>query len=357
MTSVAFEDVERSFGSTRVLQRFSLAIASGQFMTLLGPSGCGKTTTLRLLAGLLRPDRGRIFMGERLVADAARTFCLPPEARNVGLVFQSYALWPHMTVLENVAYPLKVRKTDGPDRGRQAKRMLELVHLTALADRYPWQLSGGQQQRVALARALVFRPDVLLLDEPLSNLDERLREDLRGELKDIQRQTGNTTVLVTHDQREAMALSDELVVMEAGQVLQRGSPEALYARPATRFVAEFMGVADLLPGNLDASGHFRHLGQPLAAQTVTRSDGITPEAAVLAVVRPEQWQPCAPDLPGAVPVVVDSSMYLGDSSEYRVHSTAAPIGTWRVRLASGAPPLVTGATVGLRPHAYHIISG
>jgi iron(III) transport system ATP-binding protein len=217
-----------------------------EFLTLLGPSGCGKTTTLMSIAGFQRPDAGTISCGDRVFVDQARKIYLAAEDRNLGMVFQSYAIWPHLTVFGNVAFPLKIRKMKKDAVRRRVDEVLELVELAGYAERYPHELSGGQQQRVALARALVYSPGVLLLDEPFSNLDAKLRERARSWLKRLQTELGLTTVFVTHDQDEALSLSDRIVVMNAGTVLQVGSPEDIYHRPNTRFVAEFLGHCNVL---------------------------------------------------------------------------------------------------------------
>src|SRR5687768_14554718 len=221
MPGVRVEEVAKRFGGVRAVDGVSLDVPDGRLVTLLGPSGCGKTTTLRMIAGLEQNDAGRIWIGDRLVSDAARGTFVPPERREIGMVFQSYAIWPHMTVFANVAYPLEVRR--GNERGRIRERViaaLRLVELEHLAERPATALSGGQQQRVAIARALVFEPAVLLMDEPLSNLDARLREQMRIELRALQQRLGITTIYVTHDQEEAMVLSDLIAVMDGGQIRQ-----------------------------------------------------------------------------------------------------------------------------------------
>ncbi|HEY0296051.1 MAG TPA: ABC transporter ATP-binding protein [Bordetella sp.] len=232
--------IAKSFGAKVAVQVDALSIAEGEFLTLLGPSGCGKTTLLMMLAGFIQPDRGEIRAGMR---DITR---LPPEQRNFGMVFQGYALFPHLSVRDNIAYPLRRRGTDAAALRKRVDAMLELVQLPHLADRMPKQLSGGQQQRVALARALVFEPDIVLLDEPLSALDANLRHDLQGELKAIHQETGRTFVCVTHDQDEALSMSDRIAVMRDGHIIQLADPYTLYNRPASRFVAKFMGAKNFL---------------------------------------------------------------------------------------------------------------
>ncbi|HZS33453.1 MAG TPA: ABC transporter ATP-binding protein, partial [Methylomirabilota bacterium] len=240
MTELELRGIRKSFGRTVAVAGIELAVDRAELVGVLGPSGCGKTTTLRIVAGFERPDQGDV------VIQGRRVTALPPHRRDIGIVFQSYALFPHMTVFQNVAYGLRVRglpKTGIADRVADA---LHLVHLRELADRYPRQLSGGQQQRVALARAVVIRPTVLLLDEPLSNLDARLRQEMRGELRRLQRRLEIATVFVTHDQEEALSMADRIVVMNAGRVEQIGTAEEIYTRPRTRFVAEFIGTCNFL---------------------------------------------------------------------------------------------------------------
>ena len=231
MSDVHCEGLTKSFGSTPVLKAFDLKVESGAFVSLLGASGCGKTTALRLVAGLETPDTGRITVGERVVCDVDARVFVAPEERRIGMVFQSYAVWPHMTVLENVAYPLRVRGVSKADREAETRRILEIVGLDGLEGRMPAQLSGGQQQRVALARGLIMQPDVLLLDEPLSNLDAKLRLRMRRDIRRIQQDTGFTVLYVTHDQDEALAISDRLVILEEGVILAQGTPDALRDHP------------------------------------------------------------------------------------------------------------------------------
>ncbi len=248
MAKLAVTDLVKRYGSQTVVKGFNCQLQEGKFLVLLGPSGCGKTTILRMVAGLLHPDAGEIRVDGRQLAGPG--WGIPPEQRQMAMVFQNYAVWPHKTVYENVAYGLRIRGIREPELGRRVTAALRLVHLGALAKRYPAELSGGQQQRVALARALVVEPAILLLDEPLSNLDAVLREQMRFELREIQRQLGVTAIHVTHDQAEAMVLADHLVVLRDGVVEQEGRPEEMYLRPATRFVAGFLGATNLVPGTL-----------------------------------------------------------------------------------------------------------
>ena len=240
MSDIRLEAVTKRYGTFTAADQVDLSVTQGEFVTILGPSGSGKTTLLSLIAGLNRPTSGRIFIGGRDVTNATA------QERNIGLVFQSYALFPHMTVLENVLFPLGVRKIGGAEADRLARDALKLVRLDGLEARRPSQLSGGQQQRVALARAVVFKPDILLLDEPLGALDRKLREELQVELKQLQRTLGVTTLLVTHDQEEALSLSDRIMVLDKGRTQQVAAPTEAYLRPANRFVAEFLGIANFV---------------------------------------------------------------------------------------------------------------
>src|SRR5579859_5087672 len=252
LASVELRGLTKRFGSVTVVDNVSLRIDHGQLICLLGPSGCGKTTTLRLIAGFLEPSDGEIHVGERLVSSAART--LPPESRKMSMIFQSYALWPHMTVAENITYGLRLRKLDRDTIAKKLKAILDTTKLEALAQRYPGELSGGQQQRVALARALVVEPETLLLDEPLSNLDANLREEMRFEIRRLHDQYKYTTVYVTHDQAEAMTTADRIVVMNEGRVEQQGSPEEIYQRPRSEFVARFIGGTNIFRGKTLGDG-------------------------------------------------------------------------------------------------------
>ena len=252
MSSVSFRGVTKRFGEAVALDNVSLEIGQGRLVCLLGPSGCGKTTALRLLAGLLEPTAGEIAIGERVVSTPRRS--VPPERRNVSMVFQSYALWPHMTVAQNVAYGLTLRSLDRARVRARVQAILATTRLGELAERYPGELSGGQQQRVALARALVVEPELLLLDEPLSNLDANLREEMRFEVRRLHDEYRYTTVYVTHDQSEAMTTADAIVVMNRGRVEQVGAPEEIYERPRSEFVARFIGASNVVRGKvLDAS--------------------------------------------------------------------------------------------------------
>ena len=249
MAGIAIKGLTKSFGAREKLAAvsdLSLDIKDNQFVTLLGPSGCGKTTTLRMIAGYIVPDAGTIHVDGKLLSSPAGV--VPPDARGMGMVFQNYAVWPHKTVYENVVFGLKLRRTPKAEAQRKVAEVLALVNLVGLEGRYPNELSGGQQQRVALARSLVVEPEILLLDEPLSNLDAKLRERMRTELKVLQRRTGITFVYVTHDQAEALALSDQIAVIHGGRLQQYGTPQEVYGQPANRLVADFMGLVNLVGG-------------------------------------------------------------------------------------------------------------
>jgi putative spermidine/putrescine transport system ATP-binding protein len=309
--------VEKAYGSVRAVDRVSLAIAQGERLALLGPSGCGKTTTLNLIAGFLTPEAGEIRIAGR---DVAR---LPAHKRNTGMVFQSYALFPHLSVSDNVAFGLRMRRVERAAITRRVAEALALVRLERLGDRYPRQLSGGQQQRVALARALVIHPEILLLDEPLSNLDAKLRQEMRMELVAILRSVGITTIFVTHDQDEALSLADRVVVMNAGRVEQVGTPAAVYEEPATAFVAKFLGEPNVLAGRVvgvtggeiacELDGGFRVVSARKAA--VREGDRVE------VIVRAERLRlsPAASGLPNSFPVRLEHVMYLGGDLRYVVH--------------------------------------
>jgi iron(III) transport system ATP-binding protein len=259
MRGVSVRDLSKSYGDIVAVDDLTIDFEAGTLTTLLGPSGCGKTTTLRCIAGFEKPEKGEISIDEQIVFDAGTN--VPPEKRKIGIVFQSYAIWPHMTVFDNIAFPLKIRHRPSQEIRERVKRMMEMVRLSGMGDRPATQVSGGQQQRVALARALVFDPDVLLLDEPLSNLDASLRDIVRIELKEIQRSLGITSIYVTHDQIEALSISDKVVVLRAGRIMAVGKPKEIYGRPTNEFVASFVGKANMLPGRLRMAGTVSSRGE------------------------------------------------------------------------------------------------
>ncbi|EME19155.1 ABC transporter ATP-binding protein [Rhodococcus triatomae] len=287
MPDITVSALGLDYSDKTVLDNVDFTAHEGEFLTLLGPSGCGKTTTLMSIAGLTRPTRGAITCGNDILFDSARSIDRPPERRNCGVVFQSYAIWPHKSVAENVAYPLQLRKVPKGEIRSRVHEALSMVGLEGLADRYPYQLSGGQQQRVALARAVTYSPGVLLLDEPLSNLDAKLREQARNWLKEFQSAVGLTTIFVTHDQDEALALSDRIIVMNDGRIEQAGAPEEIYHQPSTPFVASFLGSANLLPGTvLGKAGGLTQVRLSGDGSTLSvRED--SQRGAVLVMARPE----------------------------------------------------------------------
>ena len=252
MAVVSLRGLTKKFTDAAAVDALDLEIGDGEFVSLLGPSGCGKTTTLRLVAGFLQPDSGEIRVDGNVISSAA--LLVPPERRNMSMIFQSYAVWPHMTVAQNVAYGLKFKKLSKQEIDVKVAKLLSVVHLGELKDRYSAELSGGQQQRVALARALVVEPQILLMDEPLSNLDANLREEMRFEIRRLHEEFRITTIYVTHDQAEAMATSDRIAVLDRGRLVQVGRPAEIFDRPKTRFVAEFVGKANILTGRMDGNG-------------------------------------------------------------------------------------------------------
>lgn len=310
MSEVRIEHVFKRFGAVTAVNDFNLVVKNGEFVSILGPSGCGKTTTLRMIAGFERATEGEIYIGDQCVSSSLKGSFTPPEKRDIGMVFQSYAVWPHMTVADNVGYPLKIQKVDKAERERRVQEMLELVHLGEYSKRYPNQLSGGQQQRVALARALVAQPGLLLLDEPLSNLDAKLRESMRFEILEIQKKTGITVVYVTHDQGEAMAMSDRVVVMSMGVVQQIGAPHEIYTKPANKMVADFIGLVNFMDGEAKGDRVFLKGTNVSFANTA----GVTGEATI--AVRPENISMSLNG--GQLEGQLTHRFYLGDSVDYRV---------------------------------------
>ena len=308
MSSVRIVRVAKSFGENTVLKEFTETFRDGEFVTLLGPSGCGKTTMLRMIAGFEKPTSGELYIDDLLVS-GGKTF-VPPEKRSIGMVFQSYAVWPHMNVFDNVAYPLSIRRAPRDTIRGEVERVLDIVHLSRYAQRFPNQLSGGQQQRVALARALVAAPGLLLLDEPLSNLDAKLRESMRFEIKEIQKKTGITVVYVTHDQTEAMAMSDRIFLINRGVVQQSGAPEEIYNRPANQFVADFLGKVDFFKGTASPG---RVVIPAMGGQSLPYDGPLTGNVDV--AIRPENIL-FSPD--GQITGRLEARYYLGDVDDCRV---------------------------------------
>ncbi|UTW52999.1 ABC transporter ATP-binding protein [bacterium SCSIO 12827] len=321
------KNVSKTFGDFQAVKSVSLDIAEGECWVFLGPSGCGKTTTLRMVAGFLAPDEGEIHIDGQCVA--AGGHFIPPDKRGIAMVFQSYAVWPHKTVYDNVAYGLNLRGVSKDEERRRVHDALALVQLDGLADRYPGMLSGGQQQRVSLARAIVIEPKLLLLDEPLSNLDARLREQMRFDLKELQRTLGLTTVYVTHDQSEAMVLADQIVVMENGMIDQIGTPAEIYGRPRTRFVADFVGQSNLIAGavvdvsdgkftiDLDGAGRFQ------VPTDIAVDHRPKPGEAGFLCIRPEDMSLGRGGEATGFHGQISSRTYLGASVDYQVRVGAS----------------------------------
>jgi iron(III) transport system ATP-binding protein len=323
MAGVAISGLSKSYGAGAempAVSELNLTIRDNQFVTLLGPSGCGKTTTLRLIAGYMAPDAGTIHVDGRLIS--SKDILVLPEHRGMGMVFQNYAVWPHKTVFENVVFGLRVRKVPNAKARELVERTLAHVNLTGFENRMPNELSGGQQQRVALARSLVVEPEILLLDEPLSNLDAKLRERMRGELKQLQRRTGITFIYVTHDQAEALALSDQIAVIHDGKLQQFGTPHEVYARPANRIVADFMGNVNLLPGTAMRAGNGKGtvlIGNELRVDAALPDD-IGTNAEIDVAIRPENivlGAPAEMQSSNATARVSDRT-FLGNFNEYLV---------------------------------------
>ena len=310
MSEVRIEHVFKRFGDVTAVSDFDLTVKDGEFVSLLGPSGCGKTTSLRMIAGFEIATEGEIYIGDHCVSSHIKNTFVPPEKRDIGMVFQSYAVWPHMTVTENVAYPLKIQKVPKEERAARVAEMLKLVHLDEYGSRYPHQLSGGQQQRVALARALVMRPGLLLLDEPLSNLDAKLRESMRFEISSIQKELGITVIYVTHDQSEAMTMSDRVVVMSRGVIQQIGTPYEIYRNPANKMVADFIGLVNFVEG--EVQGDRVYISR--TGVSFPNTSGITGSATI--AVRPENITMSRTS--GTIEGTLVHRFYLGDAVDYRV---------------------------------------
>ena len=349
MPGIAITGLSKRFGDVGAVNGLDLAVSPGELVALLGPSGCGKTTTLRLVAGFLSPEAGEIRVGDRILSSPS--VVVPPERRRMAMIFQSYALWPHMTVAQNVAYGLRFAGVGRGDRDRRVDEMLRAVQLAGYGGRYPGELSGGQQQRVAVARALVVEPEILLLDEPLSNLDASLREEMRFEIRRLHERFSITTLYVTHDQAEAMVISDRVAVLRDGRVVQIGPPAELFERPRTRFVAEFIGKTNLIDAVADGPGWVRRgdlrlrvtaEAQAPASQPGARA-GAQPGTRIAVSIRPHQ---IALGLRGTAPVdgagsvlagTVVRASYLGDAIDYQVALDGSDV---VLRIAGPAPARV-----------------
>jgi putative spermidine/putrescine transport system ATP-binding protein len=346
MARLEIARITKRYGDVFAVRDVALDVADGEFVVLLGPSGCGKTTTLRVVAGFVEPTSGTVRLGGRDITE------LPPWKRNAGLVFQSYALFPHLTVAQNVAFGLEMRKVKAAETASRVVEALRLVRLEHLAERLPRQLSGGQQQRVALARALVFRPDVLLLDEPLSNLDAKLRQEVRVEIRELQRKLGLTTVMVTHDQEEALTMADRLVVMNDGAVRQVGTQQDLYERPTDRFVAGFVGRSTFIEGAIESPGRFRSAGG------VALACGLAPEGPATLALRPERILVETAPPPGMdnnLPGVVEFVSYLGATVDMHVRISPKERVVVQIRNRAGSLVPTVGANVHVAWQAAHSI--
>lgn len=329
---VSLEHVTKNYGMVRAVDDLCLSVEPGKVISLLGPSGCGKTTSLRIIAGLERPDGGVIRIMGAVVSDLRQGIYLPAHKRNVGMVFQSYAIWPHMDVFANAAYPLVISRKPRYSKSEINERVVKVLEMVGLADfvhRPSTQLSGGQQQRLALARALTREPGLLLLDEPLSNLDAQLREQMRSELKRLQRETGVTFIYVTHDQSEALAISDRIAVMHNGLIAQIGTPQDIYERPVSEFVANFIGRSNLIRGDLDitvAAGSQANVETVIGGLDCTFPSPAKPRRGIAIVIRPEHIDVAASDDGAAAamaeinrfPGVVTNEIYLGEINEYAI---------------------------------------
>ena len=342
MAIVSIRGLTKKFTDAAAVDDLNLEIGDGEFVSLLGPSGCGKTTTLRLIAGFLQPDSGEIWVGGKVISSPSHL--VPPERRNMSMIFQSYAVWPHMTVAQNVAYGLKFKKLTRQQIDAKVSRLLAVVHLSEFKDRYSAELSGGQQQRVALARALVVEPQILLMDEPLSNLDANLREEMRFEIRRLHEEFRITTVYVTHDQAEAMATSDRIAVLNRGRMVQVGRPAEIFDQPKTRFVAEFVGKANILSGRLDGDNRMQ-VGERLSIGVRPSSDFVIKSGEAFICLRPHNIvltsdQAKAENLAGQgfnlFSGMIQRRIYFGESVDYTIDLAPHPF-TLRV---VGAPSKV-----------------
>jgi iron(III) transport system ATP-binding protein len=357
MAIVSIRGLTNKFTDAAAVDDLHLEIGDGEFVSLLGPSGCGKTTTLRLIAGFLQPDAGEICVGGEVISSPS--LVVPPERRNMSMIFQSYAVWPHMTVAQNVAYGLKFKKLTKQQIDAKVTKLLGVVHLAELKDRYSAELSGGQQQRVALARALVVEPQILLMDEPLSNLDANLREEMRFEIRRLHEEFKITTVYVTHDQAEAMATSDRIAVLDRGRLVQAGGPQELFDRPKTRFVAEFVGKANIISGRLVGDGWLQ-LEDGIKIRVASRSESLAP-GQVSVCLRPHNVTLVADENDARELTergynlfsgIIRRSIYFGDAVDYTVELTS------RASLRVIAPPsqrFHSGQSIRAAAHPDHCV--
>jgi iron(III) transport system ATP-binding protein len=357
MAIVSIRGLSKKFTDSAAVDDLHLEIGDGEFVSLLGPSGCGKTTTLRLIAGFLQPDSGEIRVGGDVISSP--TLLVPPERRNMSMIFQSYAVWPHMTVAQNVAYGLKFKKFSRSEIDAKVNKLLSVVHLTEFKDRYSAELSGGQQQRVALARALVVEPQILLMDEPLSNLDANLREEMRFEIRRLHEEFKITTVYVTHDQSEAMATSDRIAVLDHGRLVQVGRPAEIFDRPKTRFVAEFVGKANILSGRYESDGRML-LADGLMVR-VAGTDGLARSSPMSVCLRPHNITLIADDTEvrrmaersyNLFSGSIGRSIYFGDTVDYTVELASG------AALRVVAPPsqrFAPGQTIVAAAHPDHCV--
>lgn len=365
MSSIRLSGLTKAFGGRRpAVDGLQLTIEDGEFLSLLGPSGCGKTTTLRCIAGLVRPDKGEIHFDDSLIVSPERNTFVPPEKRHMGMVFQSYALWPHMTVFGNVSYPLKRAKRRQVDVSSAVGAILDLVGLADCGGRLPSQLSGGQQQRVALARALVNEPHVVLFDEPFSNLDTLLRSQMREEVRRLHDRLGTTSIYVTHDQVEAMALSDRIVIMQGGLVQQMGTPREIYTAPANRFVADFLGFENIVTAEVktaDSRGSVIQLGEGGPALRAAISPRPVAGDHVEIAVRASAFRlvPQVTAVESGFTGLIEAHTYLGEDNEYRVRVgnvlLVARILDAEARAIGGGKPPGVGDSVSLQVNPEELI--
>ena len=321
MAKINLNNIYKSFDDVKVIKNISIDIKDGEFMSFLGPSGCGKTTMLRMLAGFEMPTQGDIYIGDNLVSSVENNIFIPPEKRNISMVFQNYAVWPHMNVYDNVAYPLKIQKYNKKAIRKNVQKALHLVQMSDLEKRYPNQLSGGQQQRVALARALILEPDVMLLDEPLSNLDAKLREEMRFEIKEIHNKLNLTIIYVTHDQTEAMAMSDRIMLLDKGIIQQIGKPNDIYEKPENKFVADFIGLVNFLEAKYiketNENNDIIRIYDGMRNYDITCDKDIMENQEITLVVRPENIKLLSPE-EAKITSYISKKVYLGNIIDYRI---------------------------------------